>query len=86
MVSCPAELMVLIVQCEGKIMKKYLLIAALALVTVWATGCIIVDAEKMESRKPAAVRSEECVIRQSLGVGAPALESDSQASAAIAEQ
>jgi hypothetical protein len=67
-------------------MRRYLLIAALALMTVWATGCIIIDAEKMESRKPAAIRSEECVVRQSLGVGAPALDSDSRASAALAEQ
>jgi hypothetical protein len=51
--------------CEGKIMKRYLLMAALALVTVWATGCIVVDAEKVQSVKPATIRSDECVIRQS---------------------
>jgi hypothetical protein len=71
--------------CEGKIMKRYLLITALVLTTVWATGCIIIDAGKMESRKPATTRSEECVIRQSLAVDTLAVETDSHALGAIAE-
>jgi hypothetical protein len=57
--------MILTVLREGKTMKRYLLIAALALVTVWATGCIVIDAEKVQSVKPATIRSDECVIRQS---------------------
>jgi hypothetical protein len=44
-------------------MRTYLLIAALALMTVWATGCVIIDADRIESRTPTTVRSEECVIR-----------------------
>ena len=61
----PAEFVALKILCEGKIMKRYLLMAALALVTVWATGCIVIDAEKVQSVKPATIRSDECVIRQS---------------------
>jgi hypothetical protein len=45
-------------------MKRYLLMAALVLVTVWATGCIVIDAEKVQSVKPATIRSDECVVRQ----------------------
>jgi hypothetical protein len=71
--------MVLIVLREGKIMKKYLLMGALALVTVWATGCIVIDAEKVQSRTPATIRSEECVVYQSHAVGMPALESGTDA-------
>ena len=65
---CPAELVALIILREGKIMKRYLLMAALALVTVWATGCIVIDAEKVQSVKPATIRSDECVIRQCYSV------------------
>ncbi len=50
-------------------MRTYLLIAALALVTVWATGCIIIDADRMESHRSATVRSEECVVRQGVTRG-----------------
>ena len=46
-------------------MRRCLLAAALALVTVWATGCIVIDAEKVQSVKPATIRSDECVIHQS---------------------
>jgi len=45
-------------------MRTYLLMAALALVTVWATGCIVVDADRMESHKAATIRSDECVVCQ----------------------
>ena len=79
MVFCPAELVALMVLCEGTIVRRYLLVGALILVTVWATGCIIIDAEKMESRRPATIRSEECVIRQSLAADTSALESDAGA-------
>jgi hypothetical protein len=61
---CRADLAVRMSWCEGKIMRTYLLMAVLALVTVWATGCIIVDADRMESHRSATIRSEECVIRQ----------------------
>jgi len=64
-------------------MRKYLLSLALALVTVWATGCIVVDAEKVESRKPATVRSEECLIQQS-SAGAPTLELEGHVPGTIA--
>jgi hypothetical protein len=50
-------------------MRTYLWMAALALVTVWATGCIIVDADRMESHKPATIRSDECVVRQGVTRG-----------------
>jgi hypothetical protein len=56
-------------------MRRCLLLAVLALVTVWATGCIIIDAEKAESRRPATVRSEECAVTQSPADNAPVLES-----------
>ena len=56
-------------------MRRYLLAAALALVTVWATGCIIIDAGKIQSRTPAPVRSDECVVCQGHAVGTPAVES-----------
>jgi hypothetical protein len=46
--------------------------AALVLTTMWATGCIVIDAGRTESRKSATVRSEEYVIRQNLAVGTPA--------------
>ncbi len=59
------------VLCEGKIMRRYLLLAALALTTGWATGCIVVDASRTQSRTPTTVRSEEYVIRQNLAVGTP---------------
>ncbi len=42
---------------------------ALALTTVWATGCIIVDADRMESHKSATIRSDECVVRQGVTRG-----------------
>ncbi len=45
-------------------MKRYLLVAALALMTVWATGCIIIDAGKVESREPVTVRSATVEVRQ----------------------
>ena len=57
-------MVVLILLCEGKIMRTCLLMAALALATVWATGCIIIDADRMESHRSATIRSDECVIRQ----------------------
>jgi hypothetical protein len=71
--------MVLIVLREGKIMRKYLLMVALAVVTVWATGCIVIDADKTQSRTSATIRSDECMVRQSHAVGAPAPESATDA-------
>ncbi|MCL5278652.1 MAG: hypothetical protein M1376_01940 [Planctomycetes bacterium] len=50
-------------------MKTYLWMTTLALTTVWATGCIIIDADRMESHKSAMIRSEECVIRQGVTRG-----------------
>jgi hypothetical protein len=67
-------------------MKRCLFIAALALASVWATGCIIIDAEKVESRRPVAVRSDECVVSQSHAADTPAIEQNSPGSAAVAEQ
>jgi hypothetical protein len=67
------------VLCEGKIMRRCLLLATLVLTTVWATGCIVVDAGRTESRTPATIRSEECVIRQNLAVGTPVFEPGSDA-------
>jgi hypothetical protein len=52
-------------------MKKCLLVTVLALVSVWATGCIVIDAEKSESRRPAALRSDECVVYQSQNADTP---------------
>ncbi len=52
-------------------MRRCLLLATLVLTTVWATGCIVVDAGRTESRAPATIRSEEYVIRQNLAVGTP---------------
>jgi len=46
-------------------MRRNLLIAALILVTVWAPGCIIVDAEKVESRGPIALQSAGLEVHQS---------------------
>jgi hypothetical protein len=66
-------------------MRRYLLVVVLVLMTVGATGCIIVDAAQMESRRPTTVRSEECVIRQTLAVATPALEAESEPSTVVAE-
>lgn len=46
-------------------MRTSLLIVALVLTTVWATGCIIVDAGSVQSREPTAVRSAEVEVHQS---------------------
>lgn len=67
-------------------MKRCLLAVALALVTVWATGCIVIDAEKTESRKPAVSRSDECVVYQSHAVDTPTVEQDGWDSATVAER
>ena len=66
-------------------MKRWLLVGALALVTVWATGCIVIDAEKAESRKPAVSQSEECVVYQSHAVDTPTVEQGGD-SATVAER
>jgi len=66
-------------------MTRYLWAAALALVTVWATGCIIIDAEKVQSRRPATIRSDECVVHHSQA-STPASELDSHAFGIIVEQ
>jgi len=71
--------------CEGKIMRKRLLVAVLALMAVWATGCIVVDAEKIQSRTPATIQSAECVVYQGHAVDTPTFERDGCESAAIAE-
>ncbi len=55
-------------------MRRCLLLAALVLTTMWATGCIVVDMGRTESRTPTTIRSEECVIRQTLAVGTPVSE------------
>jgi phage gp45-like len=65
-------------------MKKCLLAVALALVTVWATGCIIVDADKMEVRQPTSIQSQECQVQQGLA-DTPTLESQGNVSATIVE-
>ncbi len=56
-------------------MKRCLLSAALALVAVWASGCIIIDTKEMASRTPATVRSDEFTTCQNHVSGAPAFES-----------
>jgi hypothetical protein len=71
---------------EGKIMRRNLLIAALVLMAIWATGCIIIDAATLESRQPATIRFEECVIHQSLLPNAPALEPGNPGPAAVTAQ
>ena len=43
MVWYPAELVALMSLCEGKVMRTYLLLAVLALVAVWATGCVVIN-------------------------------------------
>jgi hypothetical protein len=53
---------------------------------VWATGCIIIDAEKMESRKPATIQFEECVVSQGPAAETPASERDGGASTIIAQR
>jgi hypothetical protein len=65
--------------CEGTIVRTYLLRGALILVTVGVTGCIVIDADKFELRQPAAIRTEECVIRQGLATGTPAVAADTEA-------
>lgn len=67
-------------------MRRCLWMAALALLTVWATGCIVIDAEKVQSRKSVAVRSDECVVYQSHAVEVPAVEQGSHDSAAVTER
>lgn len=65
-------------------MKKKLLVAVLALMAVWATGCIVVDAEKIQSRTPATIRSEECVVYQGHAVDTGTFARDGYESVAIA--
>ncbi len=43
MVWYPAELVVLMSLCEGITMRTYLLLAALALVALLATGCVVIN-------------------------------------------
>jgi hypothetical protein len=64
--------MALIILCEGKTMRRSLLIMALVLLTVWATGCVIVDAGRVQSRGPVTVRSDSVEIRQGSVLGGPA--------------
>ena len=66
-------------------MRKKLLVAVLALMAVWATGCIVIDAEKIQSRTPATIRSEECAVYQGHAVNTRACERDGYESAAITE-
>ena len=66
-------------------MRKKLLVAVLALMAVWATGCIVIDAEKIQSRTPPTIRSEECVVSQGHAVDTGTLERDGYESAVIAE-
>lgn len=56
-------------------MRRWLLGMALALVAVWASGCIIIDAKETASRTPAAVRSDEFVACQSPARDTPTFES-----------
>ena len=56
-------------------MRRCLLGVALALVTVWASGCIIIDTKEMASRMPATVRSDEFAACQNHAGDTPALES-----------
>jgi hypothetical protein len=67
-------------------MRKKLLVAVLALMTVWATGCIVIDAEKIQSRTPATIRSDECVVYQGHAADAPTSERDGCTSTTIAQQ
>jgi hypothetical protein len=86
LISCPAELTALRSLCEGKnYMRKKLLVAVLALMAIGATGCIIIDAEKVQSRTPATIRSDECVVYQGHAVDTPTFERDGCESAAVAE-
>jgi hypothetical protein len=48
---------------------------ALALVTVWATGCIIIDTKEMASRTPVTVRSDDFADCQNHAGDTPTLES-----------
>ncbi|OHB67339.1 MAG: hypothetical protein A2Y76_03915 [Planctomycetes bacterium RBG_13_60_9] len=50
-------------------MRKSLLMVALTLVTVWATGCVLIDAGGVESREPAKAGSDQIVIRESHAAG-----------------
>jgi len=53
-------------------MRRNLLTAALILMTIWATGCVIIDTGRLESRGPRSVRSESIEIRQGGIPGTPA--------------
>jgi hypothetical protein len=64
----------LIFLCEGMVMRRYVLLAALAFLAVWMTGCVIINAGKLQSRTPATIRTEQCVVYQGPGVGAPVSE------------
>jgi hypothetical protein len=67
-------------------MRRCLWAVVLALVTVGATGCIVIDAEKVQSRKPMAVRSDECVVYQGHAVETPAVERDGCDPAGVTER
>jgi hypothetical protein len=64
-------------------MRTCVLMVVLALAAVWASGCIIIDADRMESHRSATTRFEECVIRQGVPHGgAPDLHRDAAESEA----
>jgi hypothetical protein len=53
------------------VMRRYVLLAALALLAVWLTGCVIINAGELPSRTPPTIRTEQCVTYQSLDMEAP---------------
>ena len=68
-------LVVLIFLFEGRTMRKNLLIAVLVLMTVWATGCIVINAEHVEPCGPATMGSGDLTICESHAIGVPVCES-----------
>jgi len=59
-------------------MRRNLLLAALALLAFGMSGCIIIDAAKVQSCTPTTIRSEEYMIRQGPGVGSSAITPESR--------
>lgn len=68
-------------------MTKYLLVAALLLMVVAGSGCIIIDADDDFACEPATVELETTTVQQSDTAGRPDFEDGSrQAPAATAER
>lgn len=59
---------------EGRSMRRSLLIAGLAVMMVWLSGCIVIDTEKTQTCRTEVVESEDVTIREIDAIGKLSLE------------